>query len=74
MECLQERTQRKWMKKASERGFVQGEELRNEHLEDSPKVYQPVKRTKSFDEEVAEKVRKDRYSREKSTELMAAEF
>jgi transposase len=71
---VQERTQRKIIQRAKERGFTTGGLLLDEHVEDGKKSGAPLKRTQSFEEEVAEKVRKDRYSREKTTEQMAAEF
>ncbi|KAF2473047.1 uncharacterized protein BDR25DRAFT_177460, partial [Lindgomyces ingoldianus] len=44
------------------------------HVQDAPKSGAPRKRTPLFDIELAEKVRKDRFSREKSTYQLEYEF
>ncbi|KAF2183758.1 hypothetical protein K469DRAFT_517676, partial [Zopfia rhizophila CBS 207.26] len=71
---VSERTQRKIITRVRDRGFVDGGPLLDAHVEDGQKSGAPRKRTPSFNEELALKVRKDRYGREKNTETLAAEF
>lgn len=71
---VQERSQRKMMDRAKERGFTAGCAVLNVHVEDAAKSGAPRKRTQSFNEEVAAKVRVDRYALEKNTAQMAEEF
>jgi hypothetical protein len=56
---VQERTQRKIIQRAKERGFTTGDLLLNEHVEDGKKNRALLKRTQLFKEEVAKRVRKD---------------
>lgn len=71
---IQERTQRKIVQRAEQRGFVKGGVILNIYLDDDPKSGAPRKRTESFKEELAIEVRRDRYSREKSTEQLAIDL
>ncbi|KAF2176247.1 hypothetical protein K469DRAFT_607866, partial [Zopfia rhizophila CBS 207.26] len=75
---VSERTQRKIIDRAMERGYLYGAPnagpLLDAHVEDPPKSGAPRKRTASFEEELAAKVRKDRYGREKGTETLAREL
>jgi predicted transcriptional regulator len=54
---VQERTQRKILQRANERGFSPGGLVLNAHVEDGAKSGAPRKRTQSFNDEVATKVR-----------------
>ncbi|KAF2271287.1 uncharacterized protein EI97DRAFT_350703, partial [Westerdykella ornata] len=68
-----ERTQRAMVKKAKNRGF-DGSLLLNIHIEDGAHTDATCKRTPFFAKELVEKVRKDRYSREKTLEILAHEL
>lgn len=71
---VEERSQRRMLHTAKERGFVSGGKVLNSHVEDGKKSGAPLKRTPSFTEEVVAKVRRDRFGREKSTSQMAKKF
>lgn len=68
-----ERTQRRWMQLAEERGYVIGGPLLDKYLSDEPPKRVPHKRTPSFDAAVAEKW-KDGSGKPKSTKRIAEEF
>lgn len=71
---ISNRSQRRMLETAQQRGYQPGGVLLDEHVKDAPRSGAPRKRTQEIDEKVAATVRRDRYGREKGIHTIAGEL